>query len=110
VKYFRNSLSVNSDEMDRLRTAAKENHIVVVLGYSERAGDSLYMDQSIIDASGRLLLTRRKIKPTHMERTIFGDPAGGADTLFNVAETTAGRVSGLLCWVCVAPDSEVRHS
>jgi nitrilase len=50
-----------------------------------------------------------KIKPTHMERTVFGDPAGGADTLFNVAETTIGRVLGLLCWVCVAPDSDVWH-
>jgi nitrilase len=103
VKYLHNSLSVNSDEMDRLRVAAKENHIVVVLGYSERAGDSLYMGQSIIDATGELLLSRRKIKPTHMERTVFGDPAGGADTLFNVVKTTVGRVSGLLCWVCIAP-------
>jgi nitrilase len=96
VKYFHNSFSVNSDEMDRLRVAAKENHIVVVLRYSQRAGDSLYMGQSIIDATSELLLSRRKIKPTYMERMVFGVPAGGADALFNVAKTTVGRVSGSL--------------
>jgi len=89
--------------MDKLRAAAKENHVVVVLGYSERAGDSLYVDQSIIDATGELLLSRRKIKPTHMERKVFSDPSGSADTFFNVAKTTVGRVSGLLCWVCITP-------
>jgi hypothetical protein len=99
VKYFHNSLSVNSNEMDRLCAAAKENHIVVVLGYSKRAKDSLYIGQSIIDATSELLLSRRKIKPTHMDRTVFDDPAGGADTLFNVVKTTVGRVSGMLCWV-----------
>ena len=99
VKYFHNSLSVNSNEMGRLCAAAKENHIVVVLGYSKRAKDSLYIGQSIIDATGELLLSRRKINPTHMDRTVFGDPAGGADTLFNVVKTTVGLVSGMLCWV-----------
>jgi nitrilase len=98
VKYFRNSLSVNSNEMDRLRAAAKENHVVVVvIGYSERAGDSLYIGQSIIDATRELLLSRRKIKPTHMERTVFSHPSGGSDTPFNVSKTIVGRVSGLLC-------------
>lgn len=86
--------------MHRICAAARENNIVVVLAYSERADDSLYMSQSIIDATGDVLLSRRKIKPTHMERTIFGDAAGGDDTLFNVAETAVGRVSTLLCWVC----------
>jgi nitrilase len=97
--------------MDRLRVAAKESHILVVLGYSERAGDSLYMGQNIINTTGELLLSRRKIKSTHMERTAFGNPAGGADTLFNVAETTVGRVSGLLCWACIAqPHADRFHS
>lgn len=86
--------------MDRIRAAAKKNNIIVVLAYSERADDSLYMSQSVIDATGEVLLSRRKIKPTHMERTIFGDAAGGDDTLFNVAETAVGRVSTLVCWVC----------
>ncbi|OJJ56745.1 hypothetical protein ASPSYDRAFT_1182467 [Aspergillus sydowii CBS 593.65] len=103
VKYFRNSLAKDSPEMDRIRAAAKENNIVVVLAYSERADDSLYMSQSVIDATGEVLLSRRKIKPTHMERTIFGDAAGGDDTLFNVAETAVGRVSTLVCWEHLQP-------
>lgn len=105
LKYFQNSLSINSEEMDRIRAAAKENHMVVVLGYSERLGDSLYMGQSIIDADGKLVLSRRKIKPTHMERTVFGDAASGADTLFNVGDTVVGKVSALVCWVWISPSS-----
>jgi predicted amidohydrolase len=110
VKYFKNSLAVDSPEMDRICAAAKETGTVVVLGYSEKAGDSLYMGQSIIDSTGELVLSRRKIKPTHMERTIFGDAAGGMNTLLNVADTAVGRVCALVCWVrfetefgCICP-------
>lgn len=83
--------------MDRIRAVAKENNIVVVLGYSERLGDSLYIGQSIIDADGKLVLSRRELKPTHMERTVFSDAASGVDTLFNVGDTAVGRVLAIVC-------------
>ena len=43
-------------------------------------------------------MSRRKIKPTHMERTIFGEGSGSG--LNNVAEMEIGRVGALSCWVC----------
>jgi len=40
---------------------------------------------------------RRKIKPTHAERTIFGDGSGAS--LMNVAdEPMVGKVGALSCW------------
>ncbi|WP_338046877.1 hypothetical protein [Photorhabdus namnaonensis] len=36
----------------------------MVLGFSEKDKCSLYMSQSIIDQTGKTLLTRRKLKPT----------------------------------------------
>ena len=42
-------------------------------------------------------MTRRKIKPTHLERTIFGDGSGGS--LNNVVESSGiGKVGMLCCW------------
>lgn len=40
---------------------------------------------------------RRKVKPTHAERTIFGDGSGAS--LMNVVdEPTVGKVGVLSCW------------
>lgn len=54
--------------MDRIREAVKKAGIFVVLGNSERAGGILYIAQSFIDETGTIVLHRRKIKPTHVER------------------------------------------
>ncbi|KAM6480555.1 carbon-nitrogen hydrolase [Trichoderma sp. SZMC 28011] len=95
IRYADNSLSVNSEEMERLKACAAENNIVVCLGYSEREGNSLYIGQCTIDNNGELVMSRRKLKPVHMERTIFGD--GNGPSLNNVATTGVGRVGQLSC-------------
>lgn len=101
--YIKNSLRVESTEMDRIKAAAARHGIVVVLGFSGRQGDSLYIAQATIDGGqqGRLLAHRRKLKATHMERTIFGDASGEA--LVGVVDTTAGRVGALACWEHAQP-------
>lgn len=74
--YHENSLVVDGPEIRRLQKAAADNNIIVVIGYSERRGGSLYMSQAFIGSDGRLLKNRRKLKPTHTERTMFGDGDG----------------------------------
>lgn len=97
TKYIQNSLAVDSDEMRRIQACAKKNGVVVALGFSENDNHSVYIAQAIIDSDGKLLMTRRKLKPTHMERTIFGDASG--NSLMNVVPTQAGkRVGSLACW------------
>ena len=49
---------------------------MVVMGMSEKRGGSLYMGQWIIDAEGQTVAQRRKLKPTHVERTVFGEGDG----------------------------------
>src|SRR6187402_1165022 len=95
-KYMDNSLSKISPEMDRIRAAVKEAGIFVVLGYSERDGASLYISQSFISTAGEIIHHRRKIKPTHVERSIWGD--GQADSLKSVVDTPFGKVGALNCW------------
>lgn len=44
-EYMANSMKKESPEMDKIKAAVKEAGIFVVLGYSERAGSSLYIAQ-----------------------------------------------------------------
>lgn len=74
---------------------ARARGIVVVLGVNERDHGSLYNAQLIFDATGELLLKRRKITPTFHERMLWG--MGDASGL-KVVDTNVGRVGALACW------------
>jgi predicted amidohydrolase len=97
MKYTQNSLAIDSKEMRTIQECAAKNGIVVALGFSENDNNSLYIAQATIDADGKIVMKRRKLKPTPMERTIFGDAS--ANSLNNVASTKLGkRVGSLACW------------
>lgn len=81
-RYMKNSLKIDSPEMQTICAAAAEHGIAVVLGFSENFNNSLYIGQATISATGELLMTRRKLKATHLERTVFGD--ANAASLQNV--------------------------
>ena len=90
-------MSRDSEEMKRICVAASDNNISVALGYSEREGDSLYLAQAFIDEHGTIKMNRRKIKPTHVERTVFGE-GSGASLLNVVNDPVVGKVGMLNCW------------
>lgn len=102
-EYHANSLRRDSAEMDTLRAAAKANGINVMMGYSEIDGGSLYMAQTLIGDDGDILFNRRKLKPTHVERTLFGE-GDGSD--FQVVDTACGKVGALCCWEHLQPLSK----
>jgi predicted amidohydrolase len=95
-KYMQNCITAHGPEMARIRQAAADNNIYVMLGYSERDNGSLYISNALIDNKGKVLLGRRKTKPTHLERTLFGDATG--DSLHNVVDTPIGKLGVLNCW------------
>lgn len=102
TRYIQNSLAVDSDEMRTIQECASRNGIVVSLGFSENDNNSVYIAQAIIDSDGKILMNRRKLKATHMERTIFGDASG--KSLINVAATGSGaRIGTLACWEHAQP-------
>lgn len=94
-RFHENSMSVDSPQMMRIREAARDNNIMVIIGFSEKAYGTLYMAQAIIGTSGQVLLHRRKLKPTHVERTLFGE-GDGSD--IKVVDSEFGRVGALNCW------------
>ena len=99
-RYHENSLTLDGPRFQRLLDAARANDIAVVAGYSERSGGSLYMGQAVISADGELVGARRKLKPTHVERTVFGE-GDGSDLA--VHDTALGRIGALCCWEHLQP-------
>lgn len=100
-RYIKNSLGVDTTHMKRIQECAHENNIVVALGFSENDHDSLYISQCTISEKGQILMRRRKLMPTHMERTVFGNCTG--NSLDNVAQASFGNVGQLACWEHVQP-------
>ena len=74
---------------------ARLRNMVVVLGVNERDHGTLYNTQLVFDASGELVLKRRKITPTYHERMIWGQGDGSG---LKVVESRVGRVGALACW------------
>ena len=107
VRYFQtyheNCLVVDSPQFHRIAAAASEHGIHVSMGASERDYGSLYISQFLFDDEGKLVQARRKLKPTHMERTIFGE-GDGSD--LDVSDTALGRVGQLACWEHLQPLSK----
>lgn len=99
-RYAANSMARDGEEMNVLCAAARKNQIQVVLGFSEYAGGSLYMAQAFIGQDGELTAVRRKLKPTHVERSVFGE-GDGSD--LQVHDTPLGRVGALNCWEHLQP-------
>lgn len=99
--YMQNCLKIDSPQMLRIQECAAANHIVVSIGFSENTHHSLYISQATIGSDGKILMLRRKIKATHMERTIFGDAMN--ECLNSMVDTPVGRVGALSCWEHTQP-------
>lgn len=95
ARYSENSMDRDGAEMKRIAAAASEHRVHVVFGFSERAGGSLYMSQAFIADNGEVVSVRRKLKPTSVERAVFGE-GDGSD--IQVHDTPLGKIGALNCW------------
>lgn len=99
--YHRNSIVVGDQHFQRLASAAAANDMTVVMGASERDKGSLYMSQFIFGADGSTIATRRKLKPTHVERALFGEGDGSNLAVHDV--DGIGLLGALNCWEHLQP-------
>ena len=102
-RYFENSIEAGSAEDKAIAAAARKYNIQVSLGLSERSGGSLYIAQWHYGENGEVIKRRRKLKPTHVERTVYGE-GDGSDLI--VSETSIGRIGQLSCWEHLQPLSK----
>lgn len=102
-RYFDNSIEAGSEQEKRLSEACRKNNVQLSIGVSERDGGSLYIAQWHFDEEGVVINRRRKLKPTHVERTVYGE-GDGSD--LNVVDTSLGRIGQLACWEHLQPLSK----
>lgn len=105
AELYANSVEIPSAATAKLCAAAKHAGTYVVMGLNERAGGTLYITQLLIDPEGNILGKHRKLKPTHAERTVYGQ-GDGSD--LNVFDTSIGRLGALNCWEHLQP--LIRHA
>lgn len=101
--YHQNAIVPDSPQDRALAEAARRNKLHAIVGVAERDNGSLYMGQWHYGADGSVLSRRRKLKPTHVERTVFGE-GDGSD--MRVLDTNCGRIGALCCWEHLQPLSK----
>ncbi|MBE6011781.1 MAG: carbon-nitrogen hydrolase family protein [Lachnospiraceae bacterium] len=96
-RYYDNSIIVPGEDTKRLSKAAKDNHIYLTLGVTEKdeIDATLYCTFVFFGPDGEYLGKHRKLKPTGSERLIWGE--GDGSTLTAI-DTPYGVVGSLICW------------
>lgn len=95
---LKNGVRLDGPEVAALGQAAKQAKADLVIGVNEldpQTESTLYCTMLTIGKDGSVLNRHRKIKPTHHERSVWGD--GDAKGLAPV-QRAWGRLSSLNCW------------
>ncbi|HZB93529.1 MAG TPA: Nit6803 family nitrilase [Stellaceae bacterium] len=95
MRLYEGAVAVPGPVTGAVAAAARAHGIVVVLGVNERDHGSLYNTQLVFDATGELVLKRRKITPTFHERMVWGQGDGSG---LKTVDTAVGRIGALACW------------
>jgi nitrilase len=98
AEYLANAVEIPSAITDRLCEAARKANIDVVIGMAERdpqTRGTVYCTLLFIDGGGTIMGRHRKLKPTHRERTAWGEGDGSSLTVYH---RPYAKISGLNCW------------
>jgi predicted amidohydrolase len=95
-----NSISVNGPEVAQLTALARELHIAIVIGISERVDEgpaqkTLYNSLLTLSPDGHMANHHPKLIPTFTERLVWGPGDGRGLESVDIGET---RVGSLICW------------
>jgi len=97
LEYYKNSIDIESKDLQRLEQLAKSQNVYLVIGITEKENKSgsLYCSMLYISPTDGLLGVHRKIKPTGSERIIWSEASGDSLVTF---QTRIGKLGGLICW------------
>jgi nitrilase len=94
-RYFESAIELPGGESEFLGAAARENKVHLVVGIIERDGGTLYCTAVTYSPKGELLGKHRKVMPTALERTVWGQGDGSTLPVFC---TDLGRIGSVICW------------
>lgn len=95
--YWENSIEVGDPSFQFLANLAKENQVHLIIGITEKnaLNGTLYCSILFFSPNGDFLGKHQKLKPTGIERLVWGE--GDGSTL-KVYDTEIGKIGGLICW------------
>lgn len=95
-RFLDQAVDLDSDQLAPVFEAARDSGTWVALGLTERShSGTLYNTVVYIDRNGEIADRHRKLKPTSLERTVWGE---GQEHLLTVVEMDGVRVGSLICW------------
>jgi len=102
LDYWASSIDTSTDILKKISAVIKKNKVMVALGVTEKEslGGTLYCTLLYFGKDGTLQGKHRKIKPTALERFVWGE---GDGTTLTTLETDLGIVGGLICWENMMP-------
>ncbi len=107
-RYYDNSVLVPGPVTEAIGNAAREAGVYISIGVVERdekkIDGTLYCTNLFFGPCGSLLGKHRKLKPTALERCIWGE--GDGSTLTAI-DTPYGRMGSLICWENYMPLARV---
>ena len=98
AEYLASAVEVPSRTTEAICEAARTANMDVVIGVAERDSQTqgtVYCTLLFVSNEGEILGRHRKLKPTHRERTVWGEGDGSSLTVY---ERPYGKISGLNCW------------
>ena len=97
--YVRNSVQIESGDLNTICELSKKHKIAIYLGIIERAqnrgGHSIYASLVYIDPNGEIKSVHRKLQPTYDERLTWAQGDGHGLQVHSLKQFTVG---GLNCW------------
>ncbi len=104
--YLDNSLEIDGGQFNRLVDISKHNKVYLVIGATERENHngSLYCSMFYFSPENGFLGRHQKIKPTGVERLIWGEGDGSSLVSF---DTKIGKLGGLICWENYMPPARM---
>jgi predicted amidohydrolase len=95
--YLENSVEIPGSYTDRICQAAGDNNIDVAIGVAERdklTHGTVYNTLLFIGSNGKILGRHRKLKPTSVERLVWGEGDGAG---LRTYQRPYARIGGLNC-------------